>query len=342
MKNTPIKELPTFVNRTYRGGKLLKKYLGMENTEDSFYPEDWISSFTEAKNKEYLKNEGITRVETPLGEKLITEVITESSFGKGRFESGVLIKFLDSAERLGIQVHPDKKYAKEIFNSSYGKTECWHILDTREEKEPAAVYLGFKEYVTKEIWAELFNKQDINGMLEAMHKFEVKKGDTILVTGGTPHAIGGGCFLLEIQEPCDYTMRVEKTTLAGESLTPMQVHYGVGEEKMLDCFNYTPRTREETKKLFFLESREDSLNKDVSHLVTYGDTPCFKLDKVCAESITIKESSFITVIVTKNSGKMLFDGGEFILSQGDKFFIPAGCEITLENTEALICYPPEI
>lgn len=49
MNTKPIKELPTFVSRTYRDGKLLKKYLGMKNAEDSFCPEDRISSFTEAK-----------------------------------------------------------------------------------------------------------------------------------------------------------------------------------------------------------------------------------------------------------------------------------------------------
>ena len=48
----PIKELPTFVRRTYRGGKLLCRYLGLPEAEDGFLPEDWISSFTEAKNRD--------------------------------------------------------------------------------------------------------------------------------------------------------------------------------------------------------------------------------------------------------------------------------------------------
>lgn len=45
---------------------------------------------------------------------------------------GVLVKFLDSAERLPIQVHPDKEKAKILFHSGYGKTEAWYILDGRK------------------------------------------------------------------------------------------------------------------------------------------------------------------------------------------------------------------
>ena len=49
------------------------------------------------------------------------------------------------------------------------------------------------------------------------------------------HAIGAGCFLLEIQESSDYTMRTEKVTVAGDILTPMQIHYGVNAEVIV-CY----------------------------------------------------------------------------------------------------------
>ena len=335
----PIKQLPTFAWRTYRGGAMIKDYLGITPKEDTFYPEDWISSFVEAKNKNYVENEGITRVMYNGEEKLITEVVSTDDFGEGRTDSGVLIKFLDAAERLGIQVHPTKDYAKQIFGSNYGKTECWHILGTRNMGEPAVIYLGFKEYVTKELWKELFEKQDIKGMLDAMHRFEVKKGDTILVTGGTPHAIGAGCFLLEIQEPSDYTMRTEKVTVAGDTLTPMQIHYGVGEEKMLDCFDYTPKSREEIKEKFFLKARKTE-NSNMISLVTYDDTPCFALEQIKCDQINFKKPHFVTLIATKSGGSMKYEGGEFALNRGDKFFIPANTEVTIKIAEGLICYPP--
>ena len=338
----PIKELVTRVNRTYRGGKMLDAYLGKPTGEDTFQPEDWISSFVAAKNRVYIENEGLTGAIYGGKECLLKDVVEPSDFGEGRTDAGVLIKFLDAAERLGIQVHPTKKYAREVFDSAYGKTECWHILDCRDVGgEPPCIYIGFKEHVTKELWSELFYKQDIQGMLNAMHKIEVKPGDTVLVTGGTPHAIGAGCFMLEIQEPSDYTMRTEKITLAGEELTPMQVHYGVGEEKMLDCFEYLGVGEAEIKESFFLKARPDSEVEGLVHLVTYTDTPCFKLDKVTGGTYRHKTPEFVTVVITSEGGELEFNGKSEPVSRGDKYFIPAQTEILLKGAEALVCYPPQ-
>ena len=340
MNKMPIKELVTRVNRTYRGGKLLAEFVREGEAADTFYPEDWISSFVEAKNRVYTKDEGYTRVEVDGDVKLLRDVVTKEDFGDGREDAGVLVKFLDSAERLGIQVHPTKKYAREVFNSAYGKTECWHILGSREiDGEKPCVYMGFREFVTKELWRELFETQNIKGMLNAMHKIEVKPGDTILVTGGTPHAIGAGCFMLEIQEPSDYTMRTEKITVAGEALTPMQIHYGVGEEKMLDCFEYVPESLESVKAKYFLKEKAGC--DGVVHLVSYDDTPCFRLDKITGGKYHHKSSEFVTLIITGDGGVLSFSGTEEKTSRGNKYFIPAGVEFTLENTTALVCYPPK-
>ncbi len=335
-----LKQLPTYAKRTYRGGKLLRSFLYEENASDDFYPEDWITSFTEAKNREYVKNEGISRVITESGEMLITEAVKNEDFGEGRADSGVLIKLLDAAERLGIQVHPTKAYAKKYFNSDYGKTECWYVLGTREDSdEKACIYLGFKEYVTKELWKELFEKQDVNGMLAAMHRFEVKAGDVILVTGGTPHAIGAGCFLLEIQEPSDYTMRVEKTTVAGEQLTPKQIHYGVGEEAMLDCFEMLPMSENGIKERFFLKGSVGE-NGEI-RLVTYDDTVCFALSLVDGGHYRAQEKSFVTVVALDNGGTLKVNGDSYDLRRGDRFFVPAGSETELKDAKAVICYPPK-
>ena len=40
----------------------------------------------------------------------------------------LLVKIIDANQNLSIQVHPDDEYAL-IHDQSYGKTECWYILD---------------------------------------------------------------------------------------------------------------------------------------------------------------------------------------------------------------------
>lgn len=338
MSNKVFKQLPTFARRTYRGGKLLGDFLKLENAADTNCPEDWISSFVEAKNKDYIPNEGITRVLTDEGECLITEAVEPSDFGDGRENSGVLIKLLDAGERLGIQVHPTKEYAKEHFGMPYGKTECWYILNTRDED--ACVYLGFKEYVTKELFQTLFEKQDISGMLDAMHCFRVRAGDVILVTAGTPHAIGAGCFLLEIQEPTDYTMRAEKITVAGEMLTPQQIHYGVGEKAMLDCFSYSGGTEEEIRKRHFL--RPNQTKKGIFDLVRYSDTECFALRKIERGEYSAQEPFFVTVVACEDGGTLSYGDTTKPLARGEKYFIGANTAFTLKNVVAVLCYPPKL
>ena len=338
MSNQVLKQLPTLTKRTYRGGKLLGRFLKQKGATDTDCPEDWISSFVEAKNKEYIPSEGITRVLTDRGECLITEAVKPSDFGEGRENSGVLIKLLDAGERLGIQVHPTKEYAKEHFGTPYGKTECWYILDTRDEE--ACVYLGFREHVTKDYFKDLFEKQDVPTMLDAMHCFRVRAGDVILVTAGTPHAIGAGCFLLEIQEPTDYTMRAEKVTAAGEALTPQQIHYGVGEEAMLDCFSYCGATRKEIRDRHFLPKRE--IRKGEIDLVRYTDTECFALKRIEGGIYRAKETCFVTVVVLEDGGTLSYNDCSVSLVRGEKYFISANTDFTLTDATVVLCYPPRL
>ena len=217
----PIKMLPNRVWRIYLGGLLLDELRGDEGS-DGYFPEDWLASVVEANNPpraDAPEREGLSRVETENGVRYLKDLIDadpQAYLGKAHIAShgahfGVLTKFLDSAERLPIQVHPDKTAAKTLFRSDYGKTEAWYILGGREiNGEAPYILLGFREDVTKQQLRELFDRQDIAGMAALMHKVPVQAGDVFLIEGGTPHAIGPGCFLLEIQEPTDYTIRTPR------------------------------------------------------------------------------------------------------------------------------------
>ena len=61
----------------------------------------------------------------------------------------LLVKFLDTAEWLSVQVHPDDAYAHsvEAHTGFHGKNEAWVILDA----EPGAeIIYGVKRPVTRE------------------------------------------------------------------------------------------------------------------------------------------------------------------------------------------------
>lgn len=199
----PLKQLPNRVWRTYQGGALIDRWNKASPETDGSEPEEWIMSTIIARGKNRPKNEGLSMIETPDGDLPLKELIESNlklylgeKVAQKYGTAGVLIKMLDSKERLTIQVHPDKLYAKTILNSEFGKTESWYVLNTREiDGEKSVVYMGFKKHVTQKIWKSHFENQNIQGMLDCLHKIEVKPGDAFMIYGGVPHAIGSGSTL---------------------------------------------------------------------------------------------------------------------------------------------------
>lgn len=351
----PLKMLPNRVWRIYLGGLLLDQLRGDEG-EDGYFPEDWLASVVTANNPprdDAPEREGLSRVETEDGIAYLKDLIDADPEGYLGGEHtralgvnfGVLTKFLDSAERLPIQVHPDKQAAKTLFHSDYGKTEAWYILGGREiNGEVPHILLGFKEDVTKEQLHELFDKQDIAGMAALMHKIPVKQGDVFIIEGGTPHAIGPGCFLLEIQEPTDYTISLEKCNTKGEKLPDFLCHMGIGFDKMFDCFHYTRFSEEALLAKYKLQPSE--VERDDSHIVTelisYDRTPYFSLRRIdvngdFTRTCTGKPCAYT---VTEGSGTV----AGIPVQKGECLFIPAKAEdFRISGNMAILeCLPPKV
>ena len=323
MSGAPIKLDRPRVWRTYVGGKLLDNFNG-ESGVDGHFPEEWIMSVTEARNGDNaVGSDGLSRTECGETLRSLISGDTQKYLGKPSGDTGVLVKLIDSAERLGIQVHPDRESAKALFDSEYGKTECWYILGGREiGGEMPCVYLGFKEGVTRRAWREMFDKQDIPQMLASLERFEVKPGDVILVDGGVPHAIGAGCFLCEIQEPTDFTIRVEKKTPSGFVIDDTLCHQGIGFDKMFDVFHYDSLSRDEIRKKRFIEPQTVNIDGGkIIRRIGYDSTPYFALDEIIVKDVLTleKAKTFSGMLVLDGSGEV----GGVEVKQGDQLFLPA-------------------
>ncbi|CAG7608126.1 hypothetical protein PAESOLCIP111_01029 [Paenibacillus solanacearum] len=359
----PLKLSANRVWRTYTGGRLIEEWQGQERGQDSMLPEEWIASVVRARNagREHLV-EGLSTVELSDGRKALLQDLIQSEPAKflgeqhaAAFggEPGVLVKALDSAERLTIQVHPDRAAAKSIFGSPFGKTEAWYILGGREiDGEAPYILYGFKPGMTRERWEKLFWDQDIPGMMEALHKIPVEPGQVFIVEGGMPHAIGSGCFLIEIQEPTDYTIRVERTTPAGREIPEFMCHQGAGFEKMFDCFKYNTYTLEEVLTNYRLEPKvlHHSDGYTERALITYGTTAYFALSAINIRSGSyrfVEEDRFSILIAAAGSGRLAWEEGELEIRQGDQIFVPASvtslsCSATPgEPLQLLQCLPPD-
>lgn len=315
---------PTRVWRTYLGGEHLDR-LENKNPQVTSFPEDWLASVVAASNptrKNDYPNEGLSLLKG--GEISLKDIVEKDKAAFiGSDSMGFLAKLIDSAERLTIQVHPTREIAKSIFNSDYGKTECWYIFDSAPG---AVVYAGFKEGITKEKWGKYFANQDIDLMLSSLHSFEVKSGDVILIRGGLPHAIGKGCFLCELQEPTDLSIRPELTTPSGLRISDEQCHQGAGFEKMLDVFEYKGRSKEETHDDIFLSPRivEEEKAISIEELVSYSDTPYFRMERVDVRGKSSRErNKQCSVIYILNGDGRINDVD---VKAHSRFFVPAAIE----------------
>ncbi|MBP3359491.1 MAG: class I mannose-6-phosphate isomerase [Clostridia bacterium] len=217
---------------------------------------------------------------------------------------------------------------KKHFNSNYGKTECWYILNDGGE-----VYIGFKEGITKEYWKSLFDSQDIEEMLNCLHRFEVKRGDMIFVCGGVPHAIGKNCFLAELQEPTDIMVIPEKITPSGIVLSEEKLHSGLGFEKMFDCFIYDGADEETTRKKIFKEPKKITENETV--LVDKTMTDKFSLVRLDVRGKYIyKTNSYgICAVVSGNA-----DINGIFLNTGDRIFVSEEEKELIINGNAVILF----
>ena len=113
----------------------------------------------------------------------------------------ILAKFIFTADRLSIQVHPDDEYARRRENQ-WGKIEMWYVL--RAEPE-ARLALGFRE----QIGPERFRQAALSGEIEDLIRWiPIRPGDVFLIYPGTVHALGPGVVLAEIQQNSDLTYRI--------------------------------------------------------------------------------------------------------------------------------------
>jgi len=120
----------------------------------------------------------------------------------GRFP--LLIKLLDCADWLSVQVHPDDAQAERMVGpGSLGKTEAWHFLDV---EDGATILAGVKPGTTQERLNEAIRAGD--DILNVAQSHNVHRGETYFLPAGTLHALGPGLLLYEVQQSSDTTYRV--------------------------------------------------------------------------------------------------------------------------------------
>lgn len=340
-----------------KGGELLKRFFGYED-EGNLCSQVWIAStVTSSVNG----NEGLSQVDCgreirylkEMIEEYPAQIMGEEHVKRWGSSTGVLIKMLNSCDRLLVQAHPDQEKAKKYFNSDFGKTESWYVLDLDENTESSCIYAGFKPGVDQEMFRRLIEIQDTQAILDCLYRFEIQKGQVIFIPAGLPHTLGSGSLMIEIQEPVDITLRAERIRPDGSVLPEESLHSGIGLEALLDCFDFTIRSKEETEKKIFVSPRilkeEDFMGEEI--LIGPDTTTRFGMNRIRMDGAGGKRSwkkengAFTIVLVTDGTGRLVTETGEEPLKKGTELWIPNGVKTyryeTEEKLEIVECYPPQ-
>lgn len=231
---------------------------------------------------------------------------------EGSKELPVLVKYIDAADNLSVQVHPDDEYAR-IHENQNGKTEMWYVL---EADEGASIIYGFQHKMTPEILRSAIEAGTLD---KHLHKIPAHKGDIFYVPAGTVHAIGKGLLVAEIQESSNITYRL---------------------------YDYNRTDKNGNKRELHLEKSIKVLNMDASKPVSQHRKmvhyyPGCARELLCrckyfeAERITVSRGFSFSVMDTSFQILMCTDGCGSVESmdgihkpirmlKGDTVFLPAG------------------
>jgi mannose-6-phosphate isomerase len=139
----------------------------------------------------------------------------------------VLIKVLDCADTLSIQVHPPTRVAAALGGEP--KTEMWFVAHA----EPGAVvYAGLRAGVTR----VAFERALADGTVaDCVQSLQPMAGDSLFVPSGRVHALGAGLVIFEIQQNSDTTYRVFDWNRVGLDGQPRALHVA----ESLACIDYS-------------------------------------------------------------------------------------------------------
>lgn len=351
---------PNRVRRFYRGGALLDAFRAGDDEPgtDTYEPEDWVGSAIASWTPPDADptDEGLGRVTVSGRERTIAELLAEDPElvggelvkRAGRPTTGLLVKLLDAAERLPVHGHPTRAFAHEHLDSPFGKTEAWHIVGTREipGEPPPALRLGFRRDVAREELLGWIRDQRSKELLDALHDRPARTGDTWLVPAGTPHAIGAGVFIVELQEPTDFSIVAETH---GFPIEPEDASLRRDWETMVDAFERTALSDEALARLRFVPGPPPIAGAlPRARLTPPAGDPYFRAERwtVQGDWPRVRERAFVVGIVTRGEGTARVGRGSAVdLRRGTTFAVPAAglpdLDLRGEGLQLVACLPPK-
>lgn len=274
------------------------------------------------RKKEMSTVQNGTLAGVPVGELLQAhpaEMMGASSLPNGEFP--LLIKFIDAADRLSVQVHPNDDYAARM-EGDRGKTEMWYIVDADENAE---IICGLTDGYDNAAFADALQKGELMSALKVQ---KVRAGQTYFIPAGLPHAIGKGILIAEIQQNCDLTYRVYDydRRQADGSLRELHIKKACDvirpfDEAEIDAIRYSralPASRDEV----------------------LADCEYFRVEKICLQKgeRALPSNGYLShLLCLAGEGTLTCNGESYSWGRGDSILLPACLNgITLHGSGTLL------
>lgn len=293
------------LKQTIWGGEKIIPFKHIQETLDNV-GESW--ELSAVPGHETVVSEGMYagRKLSEVVSELKGKLVGEANYNRFGNEFPLLIKFIDAAQPLSIQVHPSDEVAHRK-GLSRGKTEMWYVMDSAPE---AGLLVGLKRKITPE---EYKNMVADGTIVDAINRYDVKEGDCFFLPSGRIHSIGKGCFLCEIQQTSDVTYRIYDFKRKDKEGHYRQLHT----EEAAESIDYTVLPNYRTEYV-------PAKNQGVSLVqCPYFHTYVYDLSAPMTIDVSALDSFLVTILV-KGSGTMTDDEGNSMqVKAGDTLLFPA-------------------
>jgi mannose-6-phosphate isomerase len=347
MTALPVRMPPAPIQHFYRGGDRIAALRGAEILSDH-QPEEWLASTTTRFGEAPI---GLSRTEDGilLRDLVIADPVAWVGDDRGLpGDTGVLVKLLDARQRLPVHVHPDRAFAGSHLDCPYGKTEAWFVLDTEGD---SAFHLGWKRAVDRDELDRRRDAQDGEWMLANMHRIVAEPGMGVVVPAGTVHAIDGGIFVAEVQEPTDFSILLEWSVTTS---TREESHLDLGFDAVMPAVSVDAFSEERLNSVVTRTGGRDhgrldktgpdhtnmdhtgldhtgldhtGLDHTLRRMLSPAADPFFRLRGTAAVPETPSdpvETGFGVVLVTEGSGALVSDAGKVDVTRGEVYAVPHG------------------
>jgi len=274
------------------------------------------SNLTEPLGEAWLTGVDCTVASGPFTGKTLREAWAEMpSNWRGKQLAAVpdfplLVKFIFPMDKLSVQVHPDDAYASvhEKAAGGRGKTEMWYVVSA---DSGAQVLVGLKPGVDKDKFREGLKQQTLENLFQAV---PVHGDETLFVPAGTPHTIGAGMVICEVQEYSDLTYRVYDYGRVDANGKPRELHI----EKALEVTNFGQRAGGKVTALFLPAAGARRLLLVACKFFATERWECTQKTE-----IPVDAARFELVVILQGSGSVSWRDSAARYHQGECWLVPA-------------------